>query len=129
MTLELTTKHGLLGLGTIDSVKMQVAGDRFPTNNQFFQNGQFASDALTSGTTAKYSYHNPKHVDRASGQQRPLRRSDLRGSVLELTKSGFDKWTCSGVRLLVNGQPVVESKEEFVLSHSNPSIEIPIPSE
>ena len=128
MTLELTTKAGNIALGTIESVTMQVAGDVFSTNNQIFQDGGFVSDPLTSGKTAKYSYHNPNHTDPASGQVRRLRRSDLPGSVLKLTKAGFTNWTCSGVRLLIDGRPVVESNAEFVFSRSNPSMEIPIPS-
>jgi pimeloyl-ACP methyl ester carboxylesterase len=126
MTLELTTKGGNFALGTIESVTLNVAGQVFLTNNQFFQNGEFASDPLKSGTTAKYSYHNPTHTDPVSGQIRPLRRSDLRGSVLKLTKAGFGNWTCSGVRLLIDGRPIVESREEFVFSRSKPSMEIPI---
>jgi pimeloyl-ACP methyl ester carboxylesterase len=128
MTLELATKAGSITLGTIESVTLQVAGERFLTNNQFFQNGELASDSLTSGKTAKYLYHNPTHTDPVSGQIRPLRRSDVQGSVLKLTKAGFTNWTNSGVRLLIDGRPVAENKEEFVFSLSNPSREISIPA-
>jgi hypothetical protein len=127
MTLELTTKAGSLGLGTLENVTAEIAGDTFATNNVFFQNGGFFTDRLTEGTTAHYYYHAPQLRDTASGTARPLRRSDLRGTTLRLTKAGILRWTCTGVRLLIDGQPVVSSKEEFTLSGWTPTKEIPIP--
>ncbi|MDR3623293.1 MAG: alpha/beta hydrolase [Paludisphaera borealis] len=127
MTLELTTKAGDVTNGTVESVSLQIAGADFETNNHFFQNGEFWSDPLSSGATAKYFYHGPMRRDPATGAMRTLRRSDLPGTVLRLTKAGFSKWTGAGVRLLIDGRPVVERKEEFVLSAFNRSLDIPIP--
>jgi hypothetical protein len=75
-----------------------------------------------------YFYHGPRCPDPATRQVRPLRRSELPGTVLRLTKSGRGNWTCSSVRLLIDGRSVLERREEFVLSGSNPSVEIPIMS-
>lgn len=126
MTLELSTRAGNLAFGTVENVTMRVAGADFRTNNQALAGGGLFSDVLSSGTTARYAYRAPRCPDPATGRMRPLRRSDLLGSKLTLTKAGLGNWSCSGVRLLVDGRPVVDAKDAVVLSLSRPSVEFPI---
>ena len=126
MILELTTRPGSMFNGTIDTVTMKFVGTDFLTNNVFFQDNRFDSPRLTSGTTARYYYHYPRIKAPGTTTTQPMTRSEAIRSPLRLTKAGFTNWTCAGVRLLLDGRVVVDSREEFTLSSATPSREIAI---
>ncbi len=126
MILELTTKPGSMFNGTIDTVTMNVVGTDFLTNNVFFQDHRFDSPRLTSGTTARYYYHYPRIKASGTLATQPMTRSEALRSPLRLSKAGYTNWTCAGVRLLLDGRVVVDSREEFTLNSAHPSWEIAI---
>jgi hypothetical protein len=125
MTLELTTKGGNPFNGTVEPVTMWLGDNSFTTNIPF-QNGQVLSDGLTAGESSRYFYHAPSFQDPVTLDSRPLRRSDLQGIDLVLRKSGFTNWTCSRVRLFLDGQPVLEDSTEFSLRGNVTERRIPI---
>ncbi len=127
MTLELTTKGGNYLNGTVDRVVMTLGKTPFATNG-WLQNGQWIADSLTSGKTARYDYPLPNNPDPTTGANRPLLRSDVVGKSLVLSKSGFSNWTCAGVKLLIDGQTVLDDRTEFTLRSGVSSREITIPA-
>lgn len=124
MTLELTTKPGNLFFGTIEPVVMTLGNVPYSTNG-LFRNGQLVSEPLTSGQASRYEYPTPRARDVPA---RPLRRSDLAGQKLILSKPGLSNWTCARVRLFVDGRPVLDDPTEFSLNGFANSRAIAIPA-
>jgi len=93
-----------------------------------FQDGQVFADRPTAGESVRYFCHARTSRDPATLVNRPSRRTDLKRTDLVLRKTGFTNWTCSRVRLFLDGQPVLDDSTEFSLRGSVAERRISIPA-
>jgi pimeloyl-ACP methyl ester carboxylesterase len=112
------------GPGTFDGVTATLLGREMPVNAR---GSRVPGMNLLAGGSSYWQFRSPRMRDPARGLTRRLRQSDLAGGTLRLAKGGRDNWTCSEVKVWIDGRLILQNTGEFSLTRAHPRQEFQLP--